>query len=329
MKNSNIIVGAIVLILVFAVSVIGWFAFKPADVILQGELEATEINVSTKLTGRIIQKLVSEGQTVKVGDTLLKISSPEIDAKLNQVMAARNAAEAQSAKANNGARKEQVVAAYNIWMKVKAASDLMEKTYKRVNNLYKDGVLAAQKNDEVETQMTAARMTEAAAKSNYEMVKSGTRYEDKAAANALVEQANAAIEEVESYLDETSIIAPAAGEIARINANQGELITAGYPVVNITDLNDHWFTFNIREDYLYKFEKGKKFTVSIPALKGQEVELEVNYLQVHGNYATWRATKAQGDFDKKVFEVRAVTTSKVEGLRPGMSALINWSLLGE
>ncbi len=327
MKNSSIVVGATILVLVVIMSIIGWVAFKPAPVILQGEVEATEINVATKLTGRMVEKYVKEGEHITKGDTLLRINSPEVSAKLQQAMAAKNAATAQNQKADKGTRQEQINAARNVWLKAKAAAELAKKTYERVNNLYEDGVLPAQKRDEAETQMKAAQLTENAAKANFDMAKSGSRNEDKMAAQAMVQKAEGVINEVQALLQETAVIAPHTAEIAQINAQQGELVTAGFPVVTLVDLNDTWFTFNIREDLLHKFKKGKTLNVRLPALNDTTVEVKINYIHARGDYATWRATKAQGDFDKKMFEVRAEPTEKIKGLRPGMSALVNWSEL--
>ena len=327
MKNSTIIVGATILVMVLIMSIIGWFAFKPAPVTLQGEVEATEINVATKLTGRMTHKYIKEGTKVHKGDTLIRIESPEVNAKLQQALAAKSAAKAQNKKADNGTRKEQVNAAKNVWLKAKSAAELAETTYKRVNNLYEDGVFPEQKRDEAETQMEAARLTEQAAKSNYEMAKSGTRYEDKEAAEAMVQKAEGAINEVRAFMQETALIAPRTAEVAQINAQEGELVSAGFPVVSLVDLTDTWFTFNVKEDLLYKFKKGNELKVRVPALNNKEVKLKINYIQVRGDYATWRATKAQGDFDRKMFEIRAEPIEKINGLRPGMSALINWSEL--
>ena len=327
MKNSTIIVGATILVMIVIMSIIGWFAFKPAPVVLQGEAEATEINVASKLTGRMTCKYIKEGAKVHKGDTLIKIESPEVNARLQQALAAKSAAKAQNKKADNGTRKEQINAAKNVWLKAKAASELAKKTYERVNNLYEDGVLPAQKRDEAKTQMEAARLTEQAAKSNYEMAKTGTRYEDKEAAEAMVQKAEGAINEVQAFLKETAIIAPRTAEVAQINAQEGELVSAGFPIVSLVDLSDTWFTFNVREDLLHKFKKGKELKVRVPALNNKDMKLKINYIQVRGDYATWRATKAQGDFDKKMFEVRAEPIQQINDLRPGMSALINWSEL--
>lgn len=323
-KNSSLVVGSTILIMVVILSIIGWMTFQPAPVILQGEVEAQEISVATKLTGRMNALKVEEGQRVTKGDTLLMLSSPEVMAKLAQAKAVRKAAGAQNQKAGNGAREEQVNAAKSVWLKAVAAAELSEKTFNRVDNLFKEGVLPAQKCDEAETQMKAARLTAQAAKANYDMAVSGTRYEDKEAAGALEQQADGAISEVMAFLEETIVLAPASGEVIQINANIGELVTAGFPVINILNIDDVWFTFNIREDFLHKFTMGKYFNVSVPALNNQEVQVEISYIHARGNYATWRATNASGDFDKKMFEVRAKPIKKIENLRPGMSVLVDW-----
>lgn len=326
-KNSSIVVGSTIVLLVVIMSIIGWITFKPAPVILQGEVEAQEISVATKLTGRMNELRVAEGQRVQKGDTLLTLSSPEVLAKLAQAKAVRKAAGAQNEKAGNGAREEQINAAKNVWLKAVAAAELSEKTFNRVDNLFNEGVLPAQKRDEAETHLKAAQLTAEAAKANYEMALSGTRYEDKQAAGALEQQADGAISEVMAFLDETIVLSPASGEVAQVNADMGELVTAGFPVVNILNIDDVWFTFNIREDLLHKFNMGKVFKVTVPALNNQEFEVSTTYINVRGNYATWRATNASGDFDKKMFEVRAKPTAHIENLRPGMSVLVDWSEL--
>jgi HlyD family secretion protein len=327
MKNSTIVAGVTILTIIIILTIIGWVALEPAPVILQGEVEATEVNVATKLTGRLEQRFIKEGNRVHKGDTLLLINSPEVRAKMQQATAARNAAAAQNQKADNGARQEQIQAAKNVWLKAKAAAELAEKTYNRVNNLYAEGVLPAQKRDEAETQMKAAQLTENAARANYEMAQSGTRSEDKLAAAALVAQADGAVSEVQAFLSETVAVAPIDGEVSQINAEQGELVAAGFPIVTLVDLNDVWFTFNVREDYLPAFKMDKVLKVKVPALDNKEIEVKVNYIHTRGDFATWRATKAQGGFDMKMFEIRAEPVQAIEGLRPGMSALINWSEL--
>ena len=192
----------------------------------------------------------------------------------------------------------------------------------RVQRLYDQKVIAAQKYDETKAKYDAAVAQTLAAKSQYDMAVSGARMEDKAAARALVDQASGAVQEVESYLSELYLVSPADGIISATYPKVGELVGQGSPVASVIDLKDIWFTFNVREDYLHGMKQGDKVTVVIPALDGKEITATVNYIAVRESYATWKATKETGMYDAKTFEVRAVPDQAVEGILPGMSAIV-------
>ncbi len=322
-KSYNLIIGVVaLLVILLLIAVIGYFVSRPKPLVIQGEAEATEYRVSGKVPGRIETLFVKEGDTVQKGDTVVFIDSPEVRAKLEQVTALKNAATAQQTKALNGARTEQITGAYELWQKALIGESVMKKSYDRMKKLYDQKVVSAQKFDEVEAQYNAAVATAKAAKSQYDMAVNGARKEDKAAAAALVDQANGALMEVNSYLGELYLTAPASGIISATFPKVGELVGQGAPIMTITDLADMWFTFNVREDYLHGLQQGDKVTVSIPALDGRECTATVSYIAVRESYATWKATKETGMYDAKTFEVRAVPDAQVEGLRPGMSAII-------
>ena len=299
-----------------------YFFSNNEPIYLQGQVEAKQINVAPKVPGRVKAIYKKEGDRVQKGELLLELESTEIDAKLSQAEAARSAAQAQSDKAQRGAREEQIKGAYNVWQQAQAAADLAEKTYQRVSNLFNDKVLPAQKKDEAYTQMVALQKQAEAAKSQYEMAKNGARDEDKTAAQALVAQAQGVITEVNAYKDGAKVYAPADTQIQTIIPNEGEIVNAGYPVMNLIDTNDEWVVFNIREDKMVNYKEGTKFKAIVPALGNQEIELEVKHIAVQADFATWTATKSKGDFDKKTFAIKAYPTAKVEGLRPGMSVLV-------
>jgi len=328
-KSRNTIIAFVL------VAILGLMAYSISlisathDVEVQGFVEATHVKVGSKLIGRIDSLAIHRGQEVKAGDFLFRIHSPEVEAKLQQANAAKLAAEAQSTKAQSGARQEDIQAAYNTMLKAQAAAEYAKKSYRRIENLYNEGVVAEQKKDEVEVKMKAAVETAKAAEAVYKKAKRGAREEDKQAADALVQQAEGAVSEVNSYIHEQMIYSPIDGEIANIISEYGELVPSGYPVVSIVDLNDVWVCFHLREDLLADIHKGSRFVAKFPALKMKEIELQVSYITAMGSYANWSATKTSGDFDMKTFEVHAVPTEKVEGLRPGMSALVNWSTLRE
>ena len=240
---------------------------------------------------------------------------------LEQARAAEAAAQAQNEKALKGARHEQVQAAFEMWQKAKAGLAIAEKSYKRVKNLADQGVMTAQKLDEVTAQRDAAVATEKAAKAQYDMAKNGAEREDKAAAAALVDRAKGAVAEVESYIKETYLIAQTAGEVSEIFPKVGELVGTGAPIMNIAILDDMWVTFNVREDLLQGLTMGTEFEAFVPALD-KNIRLKVNYMKDLGTYAAWKATKTTGQFDLKTFEVKALPQEKVEGLRPGMSVIL-------
>ena len=322
-KSYNLVIGIVALIaIILIIALIGYFVSKPKPLVIQGEAEATEYRVSGKVPGRIEEFYVKEGQMVHKGDTIAFIDSPEVRAKLIQANAARNAATAQSNKARNGARSEQIQGAYQLWQQAIVQEDVMKKSLDRVQKLYEQKVLPAQKYDETKAKYDAAVAQTLAAKSQYDMAVSGARMEDKAAARALVEQASGAVQEVESYLGELYLTSPADGIISATFPKVGELVGQGAPVASVTDLKDIWFTFNVREDYLHGMQQGDKVTVIIPALDGKELQATVNYIAVRESYATWKATKETGLYDAKTFEVRAVPDQEVEGIRPGMSAIV-------
>lgn len=322
-SNNDLRVGLIGLIVVVVlVFIIGLYVYKPEKEIIQGEAVASEVRISGKVPGRIQQFLVEEGSQVTAGDTVVVINSPELYAKLEQASAAEDAAMAQNEKAIKGARKEQIAGAYEMWQKANVGVDIAKKSYDRIQRLYDKGVISAQKHDEVEAQYKAAVATAKAAKSQYDMAIDGAQKEDKEAALALVNRAKGAVQEVKSYLQETTLTSPISGEISEIYPKQGELVGTGAPIMSVVDLNDIWFTFNVREDLLGNMKMGSTFTVKIPALNNETAQVKVTYIKALASYATWKATKTTGEFDVKTFEVRARPVKKVADLRPGMTALI-------
>ena len=314
-QNSNMLLAFLTLLGVIAlVAVVGFFMLRKGPEIIQGQAEVDEYRVSSKVPGRILEFRVKEGQTVQAGDTLAILEAPDIAAKMEQARAAEAAAQAQNEKAIKGARQEQIQAAYEMWQKAQAGVDIAEKSYKRVKNLFEQGVMPAQRN--------AAIATEKAVKAQYTMAKNGAEREDKMAAAALVERAKGAVAEVESYVKETFLIAQAAGEVSEIFPKVGELVGTGAPIMNIAILKDMWVTFNVREDLLKNLTMGAEFEAIVPALDNKAIKLKVDYMKDLGTYAAWKATKTTGQFDLKTFEVRARPMEIVEGLRPGMSVII-------
>ncbi|MGN0092571.1 MAG: HlyD family secretion protein [Alistipes sp.] len=327
MKKINVFgILSAILVIVIAIIALGWYLVKSEPVLIQGTVECTSYKASSKIAGRIDAMKVKQGEAVEKGQLLYTLSTPELDAKLQQAEAVRSAAKALDDKAVAGVRSQQIESALNMWQKAQTGKELAKKTYERVQNLYRDGVVPAQKLDEAKANYDAMVATENAAHSQYRMALEGARKEEKAAAAAQVRQAQGVVKEVEAYLGDAMIYSPVAGEISSIISEEGELVGSGYPVVTILDLNDAWITFNIKETMLPKIEIGKSIEAYIPALD-KNIALEVSYIAVQADFATWNATRTQGSFDIRTFAVKMKPTDAVSGLRPGMSAIVNWSAI--
>ena len=306
-----------------------YYTGRPAPLVVQGQVEATQIDLASKVPGRVTELYVDDGDQVKKGQLLFVLDSPEIRAKLSQAQAAVDAAGSMRDKAFKGARDEEVQAARNMRNKARAGLELAEKTHARIKRLYEDGVLPAQKLDEAVARLKAGRETARAAEASYAMARKGARIEDKNASVAMVNQAAGARAEVEAYLDETRMKSPIDGEIADVIVDPGELAATGYPVVSIIDLTDVWVTFNLREDLMADIAMGKVIQGRFPALGDRVLDLKINYIAALGDFATWHSTKTAGEFDLKTFEVRAVPQAPESGealpaLRPGMSCVVLW-----
>ena len=306
---------------VIIVALIGFFALGRDPEIIQGQVEVTEYRVSSKVPGRILELRVKEGDYVKVGDTLAILDAPEVRAKMEQAQSAESAAAALELKAQNGARKEQIQGAFSVLQQAKAGLEIAEKSYNRVQRLYDEGVMSAQKRDEAYANYKAMEAQCKAAQSQYDMAKNGARMEDKLAASAQVGRARGAVQEVNSYIHETVQIAQMEGEVSDVYPKVGELVGTGSPIMSIAVMQDMWGTFNVREDQLNGMQVGTEFDAFVPAFD-KTVKMKVYYLKDQGSYAVWKATKANGQYDLKTFEVKARPVEKLEGLRPGMSLII-------
>lgn len=321
-QHKNIIITAACTTLVVAVvAVIGAMSIKQEPETIQGQVEVSEYRVSSKVPGRILEIRVKEGDYVNVGDTLAILDAPEVRAKMTQAQSAENAAAAMDEMANNGARQEQVRGAFAVLQQAKAGLEIAQKSYNRVQRLYDEGVMTAQKRDEAFANYKALEAQVKAAQSQYDMARNGARSEEKKAAAAQVNRAKGAVAEVNSYIHETMQIAQMAGEVSNVYPKVGELVGTGSPIMSVSLMNDIWGTFNVREDQLDGMKVGSIVTAFVPAFK-KEIRMKVYYIKDQGSYAVWKATKSNGQYDLKTFEVKARPMDKLEGLRPGMSLIL-------
>ena len=320
------VVGATVVLGVIAFIVYGlYLANRPVIAPLQGQIDGRYIDISPKIVGRIAKLHVREGDAVKPGDMLVTLDSPEVQAKVSQAEAARGAAAARQQLLDVGTRQEDVRVARANWERSVSAATLAETTFKRINALYKDGLVSQQRNDEVETAYRSALDGANAARAQYDLTLNGFRKEERAAAADVTRGAGAAVQEVTALAADISLKSPISAEVDKVVLHQGELAPPGFPIISLVNLDDVWAVFNLREDELAAVKIDTRITGKVPALGNRVVTFAVYYISPKGEYATWRATRQSSGYDIKTFEVRARPAEKVDGLRPGMSVLVERS----
>lgn len=320
-SRSLLISLAVVVLVVLAVAVAGFLFMNKPDDFIEGQSEGTTVRISGKLPGRIVEFYVQEGDSVHAGDTLVCIHSAVVEAQLTQAEAMQDVARAQNRKVDAGTRKQIIQSAYDIWQQAKAAVDITQKTYNRMERLYGEGVMSEQKRDEAKAAYDAAVAGAAAAESQYRLAVAGAQKEDKESTAAMVSAAHGGVEQVQAVLDDAYLTAPFDGTIDQIYPEVGELVAMGAPIMNLLRTDKRWITFNVREELLNDLTMGKKINVMVPALGMKDIEVEIYFIRDMGSYATWRSTKATGEWDSRTFQIKARPTQKVEGLRPGMSII--------
>lgn len=304
-----------------ALAIIGFCFLNQPEEIIEGQADATSIRISGKLPGRVIDFYVHEGDMVRAGDTLVHIHSSLAEAKLMQAEAMEDVASAQNRKIDAGTRSQIVQTAAQLVAQAQAAETITKKTYDRMEALYKQDVVSAQKRDEAKAAYDAAVASRKAAESQLSLAKAGAQSEDKQSAAAMVTAARGGVMEVESLLEDQYLTAPADGQIDQIYPEPGELVSLGAPIMSLLKVSDKWVTFNVREELLNDLQIGQTIKVMIPALGKMETDAKIYYVRDLGSYATWRATKATGDWNSRTFEIKARPVDSIPALRPGMTVI--------
>lgn len=311
----------VIILVVVILAVVGFLLINKPKEVIQGQVEATAIKISGKLPGRVEVFYVREGDSVKEGDTLVHIHSSVVEAKLQQAQAMTTAAKAQNRKVDAGARTQIIQSARDLWLQAQAAREIAQKTYNRMESLYAQGVVSAQKRDEAQAAYKAAQASEDAAWNQYNLAQSGAQQEDKQSSAAMVTAAQGGEKEVEAILQDQYLLSPCNGIVDEIYPQQGELVALGAPIMSVLRGDDRWITFNVREELLRDLPLGKEIDVVIPALGEMETKAQVYYVRDMGDYAVWRATKATGEWDSRTFKIKARPLEQLPNLRPGMSVI--------
>lgn len=313
------LLGIVVVVIVLAI--VGFCLLRQPAEIIEGQADATSVRISGKLPGRVAEFYVQEGDMVKAGDTLVHIHSSLAEARLMQAEAMETAAAAQNQKIDAGTRSQIIQTARQLVAQAQAARVIAQKTYDRMEALYKQGVISEQKRDEAKAAYDAAVAGEGAAQSQLDMALQGAQSEDKRSAQAMVNVARGGVAEVESLLEDQYLTAPADGQIDQIYPEPGELVALGAPIMSLLKVSDKWVTFNVREDLLNDLKLGDEITVMVPGLGQKDIKVKIYYVRDLGSYATWHATKSTGDWDSRTFQIKARPVEDQPDLRPGMSVI--------
>jgi HlyD family secretion protein len=316
-----IIVG-VVIAAVAALSI--WYLVRGEPLLLQGEVDATRFDIAARVDGRVAEIPVLRGQNVATNAVLVRIDNPETFAKNDQALAARIVADAQLANINAGTRAEVIAARKAELERAQASLVLAQKTYERARQLAESGNAPQARLDQTTDALHEGERAVDQAKSAYEQAVNGYTKEEHEIAEANVGKAIADIKAAQSILDQMVVYAPVAAQVYQRNVEPGEYVSPGVPLVTLIDLNDMWVHFDLREDLVKTLKVGDRFDVRIPALSDRRITVEVRLIATKGEYASWRATRATGDFDLRTFGVRAYPVDKVPELRPGMSAYVDW-----
>jgi HlyD family secretion protein len=305
-------------------AIVLWLATRPPPLTVQGEVTADRVDISPRVSGRIAKLGADVGDTVERGATIAELDNPQLVATLEAARAALQVAEADLARINS-TRPETIAARRAELASAQADVTLYQEAYKRQAELIRSANTAQARVDEATRNVDAARRKHEAAEAALQLAIAGASPEERALAAAQVKQAQAAVNQREVDVAELTIRAPIAGQITTRVAALGENFSAGAPLFSLIDMSNVWFTFNLREDLLAGLKIGDTFEITLPALGSAAIPVRVTMINVQGQYATWRATRATGDFDLRTFEVRAVPGQPVASLRPGMSAIAAWT----
>jgi len=301
-----------------------WYLVRPVPLLVQGEVDATRLDIAARVDGRVAEIPVVRGQDVAAGAVLVKIDNPETIAKHAQSIAAKVVAEAQLANIHAGTRAEVIAARKAAQERAESNVVLAQKTFERTRQLAEHGNAPIARLDQATDSLHESQRMLDQAKSAYEQAVNGYTREEREIAEANVGKAVADIEAVQSIIDQMTVYAPVASQVYQRNVEPGEYVSPGVPLVTLIDLSDLWIHFDLREDLVKGLKVGDRFGVRIPALGDRRVTVEVKLIATKGEYASWRATRATGDFDLRTFSIRAYPVDKVPELRPGMSAYLDW-----
>lgn len=284
---------------------------KPAERAIEGKTRKDLITFSPKVTGRILEIYVEEGQTVKAGDTLAKLDVPEVSAKIAQAKGATSAAKAQALMARNGATADQMRQLRAKQKGLQEQYQYAQKAYNRARNMYRDSLLSPQNYDEAFAKYQGAKAQLDAANAELHDVQIGTRYEKIEMAEGQANQAMGALQEANVAYSERYVIATNDMEIETVSLNKGELATAGFALFSGYIPDTTYFRFTVPESKISSYQKGK--TVKMVVNYNQkEITGRIVSIKQLAKYAD--ITTAFPDYNPEdaVYEIKVIPDNRAQ-----------------
>lgn len=323
-RNGIKIIVSIVIIIVLATGFL-LSHFSSSQEILEGLVDTDEINIASKVTGRVDKLHVREGDTIQSQQLLVSLFDKQTDENARQAKQALESAIASQEKARNGERSEYIESLKANWISAQANEKNEKISSDRIIKIYNNNrAVSTQERDNAVAKYDIARQKTNSAYEQYMQAKRGNREEDIRIADANVNSARAAFDSAQSLVNELNLTSQNTGQISKRFANEGELVSAGTPIYSLIDLDNLWVTINLREDRFNALKIGDIIEGSIPALKDKNVKFKVFFINPKASFATWRATRQSSGYDVRTFEVRLYPIEKIPGMRPGMSVIFNW-----
>jgi HlyD family secretion protein len=292
---------------------------KPTPPLI-GVVHETEIRVAPEISARLASLSVKPLQSVRRGDVIAVLSSPEVAASLEEAKANAESARANLANVVAGVRQEERdTAAQNVAI---AASNvtMAKEQFARVSVLAAKNYASRQQYDEDAAALGEAEASLALAQAALAQSKVGPTKEELGIAQSQVALGQATVADLEAQLAKTTLTSPVDGIARLLVAEPGEAISPGQPVLTLGVAGERWFTFTIREDRLGGLAMGSKITLRTAA--GDRFEAKVTELRPLGEFAVWRAARAVGDHDINSFLLRADPIGPTPSLEPGMTVWI-------
>lgn len=306
-----------------AALIVGWGLVREKEggdvLVANGTIEATEVEVGSKLPGRIAQLLVKEGDQVQVGQIIARLETSEIEAEVAQAQAALAGAAAQLKELLAGSRLQEIREARANLQQAEDNLKLARDDWDRFDSLFKEGATSAQERDRAKNRVEVAVSQVKAARERYELVRVGPRPETIEAARHERDRAKAVLQMAQVRLRDSTILAPLSAIVLTKRAEQGEIVNPGFPIVILIDSDDLWLRVYIPESEIGLVGIGQEAAVTVDSFPNRRFEGKVIEISSKAEF-TPRTVQTKKERVNLVFGVKIRLDNNQRLLKPGMPA---------